>query len=115
LFKKPKEITAKKKMLIARETSEKILANVSEEEIIKVLDRLNGISMAEKMLLMCEKLGINDDLKVKALSLPKIRSRYAGHARLSEPSFNGQVLNDFMQVARKVVLSARATQSGSRK
>jgi hypothetical protein len=103
-FKKPKTITNSKRMLIANEIHSKIMAGSTEEEILSSLDKLEGIPMRDKMLFMCEKLEISEAVTGKALSLPKVRSESAGHARLNEPTITEDVFNDFMLVAKSVLV-----------
>ena len=103
-FKKPKAIKNNVKMLIANDIHRKIMAGSPEEEILNSLDKLEGIPMRDKMLLMCEKLKISEAVIRKALSLPRVRSEIAGHARLNEPPITEDVFNDFMLVAKTVLV-----------
>lgn len=85
---------------------DKILAEASEEDVARRFNKQKEeVAMKEKMLLMCEKLGISGALKVKALSLPRIRStKDVSHARLHETQPTKETLKDFMQVAKEVAL-----------
>jgi hypothetical protein len=85
---------------------EKILAETSEEAIIEKFNKVREtVTSKEKMVLMCESLGLIGELKEKALSLPKIRSTMdVGHARLNETPPTKEILDDFMIVAKTVVI-----------
>lgn len=85
---------------------EKILAEASEEAIVQRFNKTKEkITMKEKMVLLCESIGLTGELKENALSLPKIRSMMdVGHARLNETPPTKEILDDFMRVAKTVVI-----------